>query len=215
MDSKLVLGLKLKEKKANMDRRRQWGEAAPSYKTFHGVLSGPHRASLQAQQIFGEGETQLDAQETDSGQSFIWREERNLVRCPGKPCDPAPYFWRDLKGKEQGSSLPGLPHEHSDQVVTPPMSRLNIPGLLDTAVERYSDWQQSRVGREDQKNEIRNVCNIVLDHGLDLQQIYDDQDSELFIKQGIKVGIARRFIRDIEYWVQQHAGTEGRIIFKM
>jgi hypothetical protein len=99
--------------------------------------------------------------------------------------------------------LPGPPHQLSNQAVAPSMPRLDIPGFLDTAVETYSEWQQSRVRREDQKDEIRKLCDIALDQGLDLQQLYDDQDPDFFIKQDVKVGIARRFIRDIGYWVEQ------------
>jgi hypothetical protein len=95
------------------------------------------------------------------------------------------------------------------------MPRLDIHGFLDVAVEEYSDWQQSRVRREDQKNEIRKLCNIALDHGLDLQQLYDDQDPGFFVKEGVKVGIARRFISDIQCWVQQQTGVdEESILFE-
>lgn len=104
--------------------------------------------------------------------------------------------------------LPGPPHQLSNQAAAPLMPRLDIPGFLDTAVETYSEWQQSRVRREDQKDEIQRLCDIALDQGLDLQQLYDDQDPDFFIKQGIKVGIARRFIRDIGYWVEQQLGSD-------
>ena len=52
---------------------------------------------------------------------------------------------------------------------------------------------------------------MALQHGLDLQQIHDDQDPDFFILRGIKIGVARRFIRDIEYWVQQQVAATGRI----
>jgi hypothetical protein len=111
--------------------------------------------------------------------------------------------------------LSGPPYLPSDEAVAPSMPRLDIPGFLDVAVEEYSDWQQSRVRREDQKNEIRKLCNIALDHGLDLQQLYDDQDPGFFVKDGIKVGIAPRFIRDIQCWLQQQTGgDEGSIVFE-
>jgi hypothetical protein len=89
--------------------------------------------------------------------------------------------------------------------------RLNVPGFLDAAVEEYSDWQQSRVRREDQKDDIRNMCDMALEYGLDLQQLHDDQDPDFFISRGIKIGVARRFVRDIEYWAQQQVGGDGRI----
>jgi hypothetical protein len=105
--------------------------------------------------------------------------------------------------------LPGPNQKQPDQAVATSMPRLDIPGFLDAAVEKYSDWQQSRVRREDQKDEIRKLCDIALDHGLDLQQLYDDQDPDFFTKQGIKVGIARRFIRDIGYWIEQQMGYDA------
>jgi hypothetical protein len=89
--------------------------------------------------------------------------------------------------------------------------RLDVLVFLDTAVEEYSNWQQSRVKRGDQKDDIQNMCNMALEHGLDLQQLSDDQDHNFFISRGIKLGVARRFIRDIRYWVQQQMGGIGRI----
>jgi hypothetical protein len=53
-----------------------------------------------------------------------------------------------------------------------------MPGFLDAAVEQYSDWQQSRISREDQKNYIHNMFDMALKHGLDLQQFHDDQESD-------------------------------------
>lgn len=80
---------------------------------------------------------------------------------------------------------------------------LNIPGLRDVAVEEYSDWQQSQVGNEILKGEFRKARDTALSDGLDLGQIFKDQDSSFFIKQGVKRGIARRFVTDIEYWVKR------------
>jgi hypothetical protein len=38
---------------------------------------------------------------------------------------------------------------------------------------------------------------VALTNGLDLKQIDKDQDPEFFIKHGVKVGVARRFVDDI------------------
>jgi hypothetical protein len=66
-------------------------------------------------------------------------------------------------------------------------------------LENYSDWQRSRVRGRDQKDDVQNMCHIALEHGLDLQQLYDNQDPDVFISRGIKLGVARRFVRDIGY----------------
>jgi len=107
--------------------------------------------------------------------------------------------------------LPGPSHSTSDSTKVQAKPRLDVPGFLDAAVEEYSDWQQSRVRREDQKDDIRNMCDMALEHGLDLQQLHDDQDPDFFILRGIKIGVARRFIRDIEHWVQQQVAATGQI----
>ncbi|CAN9211125.1 unnamed protein product [Alternaria alternata] len=107
--------------------------------------------------------------------------------------------------------LPGPSHPASGSTEMQAKPRLDVPGFLDAAVEEYSDWQQSRVRREDQKDDIRNMCDMALEHGLDLQLLHDDQDPDFFVSRGTKIGVARRFIRDIEYWVQQQVAATGQI----
>jgi hypothetical protein len=41
-------------------------------------------------------------------------------------------------------------------------------------------------------------------NGLDLEQIYKDQDPSFFTANGVMLGIARRFVNDINGWVKQH-----------
>jgi hypothetical protein len=83
-----------------------------------------------------------------------------------------------------------------------PPDCLEIPGLRDLAVAEYSDWQQSQVNDEKLKAEFRKARDTALEDGLDLVQIHKDQDPGFFIKNGIKRGIARRFVGDINYWVE-------------
>jgi hypothetical protein len=45
--------------------------------------------------------------------------------------------------------LSGLNQKQPDQAVVITMPCLDISGFLDAAVEKYSDWQQLRVRRED------------------------------------------------------------------
>lgn len=49
---------------------------------------------------------------------------------------------------------------------------------------------------------FRQVCDVMLENGLDLEQVYKDQNPEFFINNGIKMGIARRFVEDIRRWVE-------------
>ncbi|KAJ5092277.1 hypothetical protein NUU61_007147 [Penicillium alfredii] len=82
------------------------------------------------------------------------------------------------------------------------LSPLEIPGPRDEAVKEYSEWQVSNVTDDTLKAAFRQVCDVMLENGLDLEQVYKDQDPEFFIGKGIKMGIARRFVEDIRRWVE-------------
>lgn len=79
---------------------------------------------------------------------------------------------------------------------------LHISGLLDVAVREYSTWQQSRLSEEALKSEVKKACEVALEDGLDLVQIDDDKNPDYFTKRGVKWGIARRFVKDIRFWVE-------------
>lgn len=53
---------------------------------------------------------------------------------------------------------------------------LHISGFLDAAVIEYSIWQQSRLGYEELKAEVKKACDVALDDGLDMAQIDEDKD---------------------------------------
>jgi hypothetical protein len=57
------------------------------------------------------------------------------------------------------------------------------------------------VSNETFRENINKARNVTLENCLDLIQIYKDQDLgffiNFFIKHGVKVGAARRFVRDI------------------
>jgi hypothetical protein len=85
-----------------------------------------------------------------------------------------------------------------------PVDPIVLPGLpLDIAVSKYSCWQQSRGDCETLKDDIKKACDLAIKNGLDLNQIHEDQDPDFFIKHGVKVGVARRFVSDIRDWVEQ------------
>ncbi|OQD93549.1 hypothetical protein PENVUL_c178G05925, partial [Penicillium vulpinum] len=71
---------------------------------------------------------------------------------------------------------------------------LEIPGPRDKAVKEYGEWQVSNVTDDTLKAAFREICDMMIDNGLDLEQVYKDQDPEFFIGRGIKIGIARRGI---------------------
>lgn len=84
------------------------------------------------------------------------------------------------------------------------VEHLDIPGLRDVAVREYSEWQQSKVQDGMLKDEFRRACDAVLMEGLDLEQVHEDRDPEFLVKNGVKRGIARRFVRDIGHWAKRY-----------
>ncbi|KAI9036240.1 uncharacterized protein KD926_002149 [Aspergillus affinis] len=80
---------------------------------------------------------------------------------------------------------------------------IDISGPLDIAVEEYISWQESRVSRTAFKAEIAKAGNVALENCLDLRQIDKDQDFEFFVKEGVKVGAARRFVSEIRCWLSE------------
>ena len=85
-----------------------------------------------------------------------------------------------------------------------------IPGLLDIAVNDYIIWHQSRVSSEAFKENIQKARDVALESCLDLKQIFEDQDPEFFVKQGMKLGVARRLVNDISQWVKRHGDENDR-----
>lgn len=83
------------------------------------------------------------------------------------------------------------------------LSPLEIPGPRDVAVKKYSEWQKSNVENDTLKSAFRQVYDVILDNGFDLEQVYKDQDPKFFIEKGIKIGTARRFVEDIGKWAEQ------------
>ncbi|TIC89593.1 hypothetical protein CH35J_012537 [Colletotrichum higginsianum] len=82
---------------------------------------------------------------------------------------------------------------------------LDIPGLRDDVLREYSDWQCSKVRGEDLKMDFRKACDLALKDGLDLELIHKDPDTEVFIKGGVRRGIAMRFVGDVEDWVKRYS----------
>jgi hypothetical protein len=106
-----------------------------------------------------------------------------------------------------------LPGSHSDAPTQTAWSsstrRLVIPGYCDTAVEEYSEWQMSRVKRDDLREGVWRIRDIALKEGLDLVQIHQDQDPHSFIKDSVQAGVAKRFVREIPDWAEQYKGNGG------
>ena len=58
-----------------------------------------------------------------------------------------------------------------------PSSPFGIPGQLDIAVKKYSEWQCSHVTNKSLKMEYQKVYHITLAEGLDLELVYEQQNA--------------------------------------
>jgi hypothetical protein len=90
------------------------------------------------------------------------------------------------------------------QKQTPENPRLDISGPRNAAVKAYSTWQQSNVVDDALKEEFQKACDATLEDGIDLEQVYEDQDPGFFVQSGIKRGVARRFVSDIDGWAKRY-----------
>ncbi|GIJ89512.1 hypothetical protein Asppvi_008454 [Aspergillus pseudoviridinutans] len=115
-----------------------------------------------------------------------------------------PYPCNIINVLPSQSAADGLDVSAPKAVVEPTaISPLEIPGPRDVAVKEYGEWQISNVENDTLKSAFRQVCDVMLDNGLDLEQVCRDQDPKFFIEKGIKIGIARRFVEDIGKWAEQ------------
>ncbi|KAJ5117390.1 hypothetical protein N7448_011022 [Penicillium atrosanguineum] len=86
---------------------------------------------------------------------------------------------------------------------------IDIPGLLDIVVKEYATWHQSRVSSDTFRENIQKARDVALEDCLDLKQIPEDQDSDFFVKNGVKAGAAQRFVSNIARWVMRNRDTMG------
>lgn len=77
-----------------------------------------------------------------------------------------------------GSSQQSMPTSAGDSAPakTGYAKSITVHGLLDVAVEEYTEWQRSRVRNEAFSNNVNKARDVTLENCLDLIQIYEDQD---------------------------------------
>ena len=94
--------------------------------------------------------------------------------------------------------LPGHVSSETEKSLPPATRRIQIAGLRDVAVQEYCAWQQAQVRDEDLKIAFQTAADLVVRDGLDLEQLNEDQNPDFLVQQGVKRGIAQRFVSDIE-----------------
>ena len=85
---------------------------------------------------------------------------------------------------------------------------VDIPGPLEAVVEEYANWHLSRVNSDSYKDNIKKARDIALENCLDLGQIRAE-NPEFFVKHGVKIGVARRFVSHTKLWLEERENGSG------
>jgi hypothetical protein len=94
---------------------------------------------------------------------------------------------------------------HSGSSRSSRASFLIIPGLRDDAVEEYCKWHCSKVRSAVQRQHYKLACALILERGFDLQLVFEDRDAQYYIERGVIEGIARRWVQDVEVFLEQYS----------
>ena len=60
--------------------------------------------------------------------------------------------------------------------------------------------------------DFKKARDVALVNALDLDLIYEENDLDLFEKQGVKRGTAKRFVRDTRRWAKRHKAQDADTI---
>lgn len=89
---------------------------------------------------------------------------------------------------------------------TLPRSPIELAGFRDVNVGAYTDWHYSQVNSEIPKTQFKLCGTRTLEEGYDLEQLHEEQNFQFLVDGGVKIGYAKRYIRDIPKWAKQYKG---------
>jgi hypothetical protein len=81
---------------------------------------------------------------------------------------------------------------------------LTIPGLRDEGVKAYSKWHCLKVGCPTQRQHYEVARDLTLGRGDDLELVYEDKNAQFYIELGVLEGVARRWVRDVEAFLDEY-----------
>ena len=140
---------------------------------------------------------QLKAEETERGQRHFKTNASQFppinitnVLPPLTSQSVPPLAANGISGTE-GSIRPSQP------------CRLKISGPRDAALKDFCEWQAMQVDDPVLKKDFQKAHEVALAHALDLEILYEDNDSEFLVKNGLKRGTARHMVGGIPEWVKK------------
>lgn len=107
--------------------------------------------------------------------------------------------------------LPGHIPAQVDKSPKAEASPVELDGLRDQRLQDYCDWQQSQVRSSSWKAEFQKATDYLVSNCIDLELLYDeDQDPHTLAKEArVKIGIARRYYRDIKSFAKRRRLTRA------
>ncbi|KAJ5500643.1 hypothetical protein N7453_009694 [Penicillium expansum] len=184
-----------KRRLADRDARIDAEQSSGQYPTENTPYEGPH-------QICGaRGDLETHDDIPDSVREQLYAEENQRFEKKKKASDnstigsicPPININNFLPAGSSQQSMPSLVANEASHALSACAEPIIVHGLLD----------QSRVSNEAFRDNITKARDVTLESCLDLMQVYEDQDPDFFVKRGVKVGAARRFVRDIGHWVNR------------
>jgi hypothetical protein len=68
----------------------------------------------------------------------------------------------------------------------------------------YCEWYSSKVRSQCQKQQYELTHNLILESGLDLELIHEDNDAEFYIEHGVLEGVVRWWVRDVKAFLDEY-----------
>jgi hypothetical protein len=143
------------------------------------------------EELYAEEQKSLERHQKASGTSAATPPAIHITNVLPPPSDPTSHL-----ASLAGTPVPDMPSRHSAT------DRLNIPGFRDDAVKEYCAWQQSQVKEPALKAEYQTACGVILEEDMNLELIREVPDPDFLVERGIKRGIARQVVRDIDHWAR-------------
>lgn len=134
------------------------------------------------------------------------RSKKDNLLASGSPYHPVSINVLPAQASRASMISPSPPSSSSPHVV--------IQGDQVAAVNDYCKRLESQCSDEAYKADFRKARNMVFKRRMDLELILEDPNPGFFTDEGIEIGTARRFIRDIPKWdkyVKSKSPPQGTI----
>jgi len=109
-------------------------------------------------------------------------------------------YWHQIKEKAEHI----VQQKKSCTVASFDQADSDIPWPIEVVMEEYTNWHLAKVSTNNFKDNIQKARDIVLDNCLDLGQLHNPRiGPDFFVKEGVKIGVAYRFVGDTKKWLKQ------------